>query len=283
MRLLIIGSNRKSGHIVSLYLKERGHYVDCFEQPQYICNSLYGDTHDHVFIKHVVENGDYNAIVYCDAIINNNAEEDKAEAAFINAYLPHYLEFITKGTKTKVIMISTDCVYSGTKGNYVETDRPDGESFYARSKALGEIYNEKDYTIRTSLIGPDINYDGIGLLNWFMKQKGSVKGFSKAIWTGITTLELAKIVEQICIQDVNGMEHLVPDHPISKLELLNKFNYYFRDREFEIISDDSLISDKSLIRTRKLLNYMIPDYDIMLQELKEWMEQHKDLYPHYYK
>ena len=92
--------------------------------------------------------------------------------------------------------MSTDCVFSGKTGWYSETSSRDGETFYDRSKALGELENNKDLTFRNSIIGPDLNKNGIGLFNWFMKQEGQIYGFTKAIWTGVTTLTLAKAMER---------------------------------------------------------------------------------------
>src|SRR5699024_1115052 len=107
--------------------------------------------------------------------------------------------------KTKIIHMSTDCVFSGKIGNYKEDSLRDGETFYDRSKALGELDNQKDLTFRNSIIGPDINENGIGLFNWFMKQEGSINGYSKAIWTGVTTLTLAKAMDSALKEDLVGI------------------------------------------------------------------------------
>jgi len=102
------------------------------------------------------------------------AEENKALAAFLNAYFPHFLADITKDLNTQVVHMSTDCVFSGKRGSYTGDDLRDGESFYDRSKALGELNDGKNITLCNSIVGPDVNPNGIGLLNWFMKQKGEV-------------------------------------------------------------------------------------------------------------
>jgi len=113
-------------------------------------------------------------------------------------------------TAVKIIQISTDCVFSGKDGGYKEDSFRDGDTIYARTKALGEINNNKDLTIRTSIIGPDINEDGIGLFHWFMKQSGTIYGFRNAYWTGVTTIELAKGIEKFIEYNVTGIYHFVP-------------------------------------------------------------------------
>lgn len=114
------------------------------------------------------------------------------------------MEKITGASSTQIVQISTDCVFSGSRGGYIESDFPDGKLFYDRSKALGELSNNKDITLRMSIVEPDMNRDGIGLINWFMQQKGRVKGYKNAMWTGQTTLQLAKTIENAAIQRVYG-------------------------------------------------------------------------------
>lgn len=283
MKFLIFGSNKKYGHMVAIYLAEQGHEVTCFEKPRYKgFMTIDGDIYERNLIKEIISKGGYDTVVYCDTIVNEFAEEDKESAAYTNSYMPHYLAKLTKDMTTKVITVSTDCVFSGTNGKYTEFDFKDGVSFYAKSKALGELIDEKNFTIRTSLVGPDINADGIGLLNWFMKQTGQISGYTKAMWTGITTLQLAKIIERAAQENAVGLENMVPDRTISKYELLSMFNKYFRQGRLKIIENSSYAVDKSLIRSVRNLNFEVPDYEIMFNELKDWLKNHKEYYPHYF-
>ena len=174
MRLLILGSDGMVGHVVSLYLKEQGHDVTEIGE----CDHALEDMST---LEEMVRTGRYNAIINCTAIINQDAEADKVSAVKVNSLLPHFLEAITDGTETVVVHRSTDCIFSGEKGNYTLEDWPDASSFYARSKALGELNNDKDITIRTSLVGPEKDENGGGLFNWFYNQKGDVNGFANAI------------------------------------------------------------------------------------------------------
>jgi len=177
--------------------------------------------------------------------------------------------------------MSTDCVFSGKRGEYTEEDFRDGETFYDRSKALGELEDGKNITLRNSIVGPDINSKGIGLLNWFMQQKDEINGYNKAMWTGQTTLQLAKTMEQAAKDKAHGLYNTVPDHSISKYHLCNLFNHHFRNDSLIIHPVDGVNADKSLKRTRFEFGYLIPDYDIMVTELAEWIKKHKELYPHY--
>lgn len=166
-------------------------------------------------------------------------------------------------------------------GGYAEYDLKDAESFYGRTKALGELDDKKNVTIRSSIVGPDLNVDGIGLLNWFMKQREVVNGYEKVWWTGQTTLQYAKTVEEVAKERVHGTYNLVPDTSISKYDLLRLFNRYLRNDSLKVIPCDTPISDKSLKRTRYDFNYSVPDYEKMIAELSKWIRNHKELYPHY--
>lgn len=166
-------------------------------------------------------------------------------------------------------------------GGYTEYDLKDGGTFYDRSKALGEIDDEKNVTIRSSIVGPDLNPKGIGLLNWFMQQAGSIDGYAKVFWTGQTTLQYAKTVEAVSREGVHGIYNLVPDSSISKYDLLLLFNKYLRNNRITITPRSTPISDKSLKRTRYDLSYRVPDYEEMVFQLAQWMRDHKNHYPHY--
>ena len=282
MRFLVLGCNGMAGHMISLYLKEQGHQVTGFARTKSsLVDSVAGDATDTVFVKELVGENKYDSVINCIGLLNQFAENDHAMAVYLNSYFPQYLAKITEGTDTQIIHMSTDCVFSGKKGQYTEDDLRDGITFYDRSKALGELEDEKNTTLRNSIVGPDIKKTGIGLMNWFMQQKGSVQGYVGAMWTGQTTLQLAKTMEAAAVKRAHGLYNMVPDTSISKFELLKLFNRYLRNGEIEIIPADKMAADKSLKRTRWECDYLIPDYEQMISELADWMREHKDLYPHY--
>lgn len=283
MKYLVLGSNGMAGHTIALYLINQGYDVLGFgRRPSPIFKSIVGDVTNTQLLKELIVSKKFDVIINCIGMLNQFAEKEKSKAILVNSYLPHYLAEITSGLNTQIIHLSTDCVFSGNRGGYIEQDFRDGLSFYDRSKALGELEDTKNFTLRSSIVGPDINKDGIGLLNWFMKQKGPISGYTKAIWTGQTTLQLAKTIEQIAKERVAGLINMVPDSAISKYDLLQLFNKYFRSNSIVIHPEVTHVSNKSLKRTRFDFGYSIPDYEQMLSELYNWTIEHKELYPHYH-
>lgn len=282
MKFLVLGCNGMAGHMLTLYLKEQGHDVTGFaRKASSRGKTIVGDIGDRKLLRETISAGYFDTLINCVGILNQRAEEHKSEAVYINSYLPHYLADITQNVKTQVIQMSTDCVFSGDKGGYCEYDLKDGKSFYDRTKALGEIDDDKNLTIRSSIVGPDQNPNGIGLLNWFMRQTDEISGYERVIWTGQTTLQYAKTVEAAAKLRIHGIYNLVPEASISKYDLLRLFNKYLRNNKITIRPNSSLRLDKSLKRTWFGFDYDIPDYEEMVSEMADWIRLHKQMYPHY--
>lgn len=283
MKFLVLGCNGMAGHIISLYLKEKGHDVTGVARSKSIfVPTIIGDASDLGLLRGVIAAGNYDAVINAIGLLNQFAENNQAEAANLNGFLPHFLADITSDTPTQVIHMSTDCVFSGKTGGYTEASLPDGATFYDRSKALGELNDNKNLTLRNSIVGPDIKAKGIGLLNWFMQQPGpTVNGYTGAVWTGQTTLQLAKTMEAAAKERACGLVNAVPESSITKFELLKLFNKYMRGGELTINPVDGVTADKSLVRTNFDFDYLIPDYETMVAEMSEWMKAHCNLYPHY--
>ena len=282
MKFLVLGCNGMAGHMISLYLKERGHDVlgvALTKSP--LVNSIVGDAMDATFIRDLVGVNKFDSVINCIGLLNQVCEEHKANAVYLNSFFPHQLAMFTDGTDTQVIHMSTDCVFSGKRGHYTEDDFRDGGTFYDRTKALGELEDDKNITLRNSIVGPDINQNGIGLLNWFMQQHGEVTGYTGAMWTGQTTLQLAMTMEAAAKERAHGLYNTVPDASISKCDLLRLFNKYIRKEKVTVVPVSKIAADKSLKRTRWDFSYRIPDYEQMVAELAEWMRAHKELYLHY--
>ena len=284
MKILVLGGTGMAGHTISIYFKEAGHDVTAFSRTKVdYCKNINGDITDFIELKKVIVEGQFDAVINAIGILNQDAENNKSNAVLLNSYLPHFLSEVTKNLNTRIIHMSTDCVFSGETGGYTESSLRDGSTFYDRSKALGEIENNKDLTFRNSIIGPDLHEKGIGLFNWFMKQDNQIGGYTKAIWTGVTTLTLAKAMEQALIENLTGLYNLVNNETISKYELTGLFNQYFKNNKIEILRNDTVSIDKSLINNRKDFSFIVPSYENMIKEMKEWIDNHKNLYPHYYK
>lgn len=284
MKILVLGATGMAGHTIALYLKEAGHDVTAFSRSNFdYCKNIIGDITDFKLLRKYIHEGNYDAVINAIGLLNSEAEEKKAMAVQLNSLLPHFLSETTQSIKTKIIHMSTDCVFSGKIGGYSENSLRDGETFYDRTKALGELENNKDLTFRNSIIGPDCKEDGIGLFNWFMKQNQQLNGYTKAIWTGVTTLTLAKAIDRALEENIVGLYNLVNNEEISKFELLKLFNKHMRRNELDILPSDKVIIDKSLINNRKDFSFVIPSYEDMIIEMKEWIINHKELYPHYFK
>jgi len=282
MKFLVMGANGMAGHTICLYLKERGHEVVGFDlrESPYV-KSFAGNAKDTELIAKIIREGDFDSVINAIGLLNQTADDRRADAVFLNSYLPHFLADVTKDMKTNVIHMSTDCVFSGKGGRYTETSLRDGETFYDRSKAMGELEDGKNVTLRNSIVGPDINENGIGLFNWFMKQSGTINGFGKVMWTGLTTLQLAKAMEAAAEKKVHGLFNMVHKENISKCDLLRLFNKYFRDGAVNIVEKNDVVSDKTLVRTNFEFDYIIPSYEVMVSEMADWVKAHKELYPHY--
>jgi len=219
-------------------------------------------------------------IINCIGVLISESLTNQKRAEYINGEFPHLIKKICQKNKSKMIHISTDCVFSGNKGSYIEDDSPDAMTIYGKSKSLGEIIDKDNLTLRTSVIGPEIKNGGEGLLSWFLNEKNStVKGYSKAMWSGVTSIELPKVIERCMTNNIRGLYHVTNNEKISKYDLLKLFNKHLF-LEKNIISDNTAVNDKSLIDTRQELNYVIPGYKGMIKEMFNSMVEVKE-YQHY--
>lgn len=272
-KILIIGIKGMAGHVLFNALPTLGNYdvygiARNIEASDRIFNL---DVYNVEELKKII-NINFDIIVNCIGILNKDAEDHPEKAIWFNSYFPHLLESITKNTNTKVISISTDCVFSGKRGDYTESDFKDGQGYYATSKALGEIVNEKDLTIRTSIIGPELNKEGIGLFHWFMHQENQVNGYSQAFWSGITTVELAKVINKAVLQDLKGLIIVSGKNKIDKFSLLKIFNKTFRNNSLTVLENASYKVDKSMKSSRNDFDYEVLPYEEMILEMKKWVD-----------
>jgi dTDP-4-dehydrorhamnose reductase len=281
-KIVVLGANGMAGHIITTGLiKDTDYEVISVARSKSVINpSVLMDISDFTLLKNLIKNTKADVIVNCIGLLNKTAEDNPDLAILINSYLPHFLESETKGSNTKIIHISTDCVFSGEEGNYNEKAFKNGKGFYAQSKALGELENTKDLTFRTSIIGPELNTNGIGLFHWFSKQEGKVNGYTNAFWTGVTTLELLNAIKIAINQNLCGLYHLVNEEKISKYDLVNIINKVF-NKKLEVHPYDEYTVDKSLINTRKDFKFKVKSYEDMILDMKIWIESNEDLYVHY--
>lgn len=278
-KILLFGATGMAGHIIYYYLRETGKYdiKNVVFRTKLTEDSIVVDVTDRDIVTEVVNGIKPDIIINCIGVLIKGSKEHPDNSILINAYFPHFLKKLADYVGAKLIHISTDCVFSGKRGNYTENDFRDADDIYGRSKALGEIINDKDLTIRTSIIGPELKQQGEGLFHWFMHQHGSINGYKTAIWGGVTTLELAKAIEHAILQDLTGLIQLSNGMGISKYDLLNLFKELWSRNDIEILPYDGNGINKSIVKS-ELFDYEVPEYQQMLIQQREWMKKYSHLY-----
>lgn len=249
--ILLYGSEGMAGHIINSYLSKK--YDICAVSRKEI------DIEKHKLIE-----GKFDYVINCIGVLYPDSTKDESRTVYINSYFPHLLSKMYE----KVIHISTDCVFNGKKGDYLETDFPDETNIYGRSKALGELNNNKDLTLRVSIIGPEIKDTSkrSGLLNWITTNKEkTLNGWTNALWNGITTLELAKCIDQYLQNPViTGIHHPV-NESIDKYSLLCKINEVYKLEKRIVPIEGPKTVNKVLIDTKKF--FKVSNYSTQLNEL----------------
>lgn len=283
-KILLLGATGMAGHVAYHYLKETNKYeiVDVVFRNKLTADSIVLDVTDKHATEELIKTVNPDIIVNCIGILIKGSRRHPDNAIYVNAYFPHLLERLSSEIDAKLIHISTDCVFSGKKGNYTEYDFKDADDIYGRSKALGEVENDRDVTIRTSIIGPELKQNGEGLFHWFMHQEGKVNGFTDAIWGGVTTLELAKSIEKAIDNNLTGLVHVSNGKGIKKYDLLNLFKSTWNRNNIDIYPFEGHAVDKSLQSSTKF-NMNVPTYSAMLNEMKSWMDKYREIYQHFYK
>lgn len=285
MRILVLGGEGMLGHKVFQVLSRRFETFATFQSPNGLWTRypVYRGV-DRNRTMGGVNATDLNTVVRafgqvkpdvainCIGIVKQLQEaKDALISIGLNSLFPHQLADLCEATGARLFHMSTDCVFSGRRGNYTEQDMPDPEDLYGRTKLLGEVDRPGCLTIRTSIFGRDFAKQS-ALLEWFLGQRGKrVKGYVNAIYTGFPTQVLARIMGDL-IADYPNLSGLyqVASAPISKYELLVKIRDAMGlDIEIEPYTDFS--SDRSLDASRFLVEtgYAIPDWDSMIAELAE--------------
>ena len=294
--ILILAAGGMAGHVIAKRLEDSQKYnvIKTFRNVSLASTTEKSFTHildlyDSSKIIATIDKFQPDIVINCAGILIQDSINHPADAIYINSYLPNFLNYLSNIYSFKLIQISTDCVFSGKKGNYTENDKPDADNIYGKTKALGEIIdNNKHLTIRTSIIGPELKHNGTGLLHWLFNQSGTLSGYTQAIWSGVTTLELAKYIEFLIHPSndsfsQNGLIHLTNNIAISKFDLLLLIREIFALQSLNIIPESQYVSDKSLINSNNTseIFYTVPSYRKMIAELKNYIFENKILYNHY--
>lgn len=213
-----------------------------------------------------------DVVINCVGLIKQLDQANNPLVALpINAMLPHRLLALCEVANARLVHISTDCVFNGKKGNYLETDPSDAEDLYGKSKYIGELHHSPNaITLRTSIIGHELG-TSFALLEWFLAQQGSVKGFSKAIFSGLPTCELARIIIEHVLPhpQLHGLYHVAAE-PISKLNLLQLVAREY-GVQTTITPDDGLVIDRSLCAARfqQASGYTAPEWPDLIQKMRQ--------------
>lgn len=187
-----------------------------------------------------------DVVINCIGIIKQiEAAQDPVLSLAINAMLPHRLAGYCQMLGARLIHFSTDCVFSGARGNYTEADIADASDLYGRTKLLGEVATPGTLTLRTSIIGRELS-SAHSLIDWFLRQEGAVKGYRKAVFSGLPTIEVARVIRDFVLptRDLSGLYHLAAT-PISKHDLLQLVGDIY-GKPIRIDADDALVIDRSL-------------------------------------
>ena len=280
MKIIVLGANGLIGSTIFRVLSEVSDYIvhgtvrhkshqSIF--PLAIASNIISniDVLDDYAIADILHEYRPNVVINCVGLTKNRPNADSPLIVLpINSLFPHKLVKLSKLVGSRVIHISTDCVFSGSKGFYSESDYPDAPDLYGVSKSLGEVNYSNAITIRTSVIGHE-KESSKGLLEWFLSQKSTCKGFNRAIFSGIPTVVLAKIIRDYILKDegMTGLYHLAAE-PIDKLSLLELIASIY-NKNIKIWTDDSFVIDRSLNAEKfsQATGYITPSWDLMLREM----------------
>lgn len=257
MKVLILGAGGMLGNAVVRVMSENQHLevfgtVRSNTLPQIFAQSLAQtivtgfDVSNHDSLVKLFANVKPQVVINCIGLVKQLAEVDDPLVALpINSMLPHQLANLCGLVGARLVHVSTDCVFSGAKGNYVETDASDATDLYGKSKYIGEVSYPHTITLRTSIIGHEL-HSAHGLMDWFLSQNQQCKGYNNAIFSGLPTVVLAQIIRDIVIPkyDLSGLYHVAAE-PISKYDLLNLVASVY-GKSIKILPDAHLVIDRSL-------------------------------------
>lgn len=280
MKVLVLGAAGMLGHRLLLHFAERGFDVRGVlrrDEASYRAHGLFTrancffgvDVRDADALRRVVREFRPDAVVNAVGIVKQRDDAHKAVPSLeINALLPHRLAEIAADAGARVVQMSTDCVFSGQRGSYREDDLADARDLYGLTKYLGELREGNCITLRSSIVGPELE-NKMGLYEWFLAQRGPVRGFRRAVFSGFSTHEMARIIALLLARfpAARGLYH-VSAEPINKYDLLCLWKSKL-GLETEIVPDDAFVCDRSLdsSRFRREFSYTPPSWDAMAEEM----------------
>ncbi|MNR77918.1 dTDP-4-dehydrorhamnose reductase [compost metagenome] len=278
MRVLVLGASGMLGSAVMRVLSEKKDWeifgtvrsgsVAHHFSPQIADGLLPGcDVENHDALVSVFNKVKPAVVINCIGLVKQLADAGNPLLALpINSLLPHRLAGLCELSGARLIHISTDCVFNGDRGAYVEDDVSDATDLYGKSKYLGEVYFPHTVTLRTSIIGHELQ-NPHGLVEWFLEQKDRCHGYTRSVFSGLPTVVLAQFIRDIVIPkaDLHGLYH-VAAQPISKFDLLALIAEIY-GKEIDIVPDDSVVVDRSLTAEKLTQDtgYIAPDWRNLIQ------------------
>lgn len=278
MRILVLGASGMLGNAVLRVMSEkqdwavfgtvRSSSVSRFFSDGIAQRLITGcDVGDHDAMVKVFAQVRPNVVINCIGLIKQLADaDDSLQAIPINSLLPHRLAGLCALVGARLVHMSTDCIFSGVRGGYTENDPSDAKDLYGKSKFLGEVDYPHAITLRTSIIGHELQ-SAHGLIDWFLSQQGRCKGYKQAIFSGLPTVALAQIIRDVVIPhiDLSGVYHVAAE-PISKYNLLRLVADVY-DKTIDIVPDDQLVIDRSLNadRFRMATGYQVPQWPELIK------------------
>ncbi|MEI8143294.1 MAG: SDR family oxidoreductase [Candidatus Berkelbacteria bacterium] len=248
--------------------------------PENLANKIIADIdiEDLLSLSTAIKELKPDVVMNCVGLIKQSpSASNTAMAIYMNALFPHRLASICEEYNARMIHFSTDCVFSGKKGNYTEKDFSDAGNVYGRTKYLGEVVYPHCFTMRTSIIGHGLETNA-SLVDWFLAQEGDVTGYDKVIFSGFPTVEIARILTEYILpnHELSGLYHVSAD-PISKYDLLKLVAKVY-SKKVNLISSDNEVSDKSLNsdRFRKISSYTPPSWDVLIEKMYEYYKSNSN-------
>lgn len=286
MRILVLGGDGMLGHELLRELGPRHDVAVTLRQAPGAyarvglfspANTFFGvDVRDRDALPGVLADFRPDAVVNAVGIVKQRPDgQSTVPCLEINALFPHRLATLCRVAGARLVHVSTDCVFSGRRGGYTEADEPDPHDVYGMSKLLGEVDDGAAVVIRSSIIGLELG-TARSLVEWFLGARGTVRGYTRAIYTGLTTAEMSRLVERVLVEhpDLHGLWHAASE-PITKYDLLRLLAARLGRVDVDVVPDDTFACDRSLHaeRLRLATGYVAPSWDAMVAELCERIKE----------
>ncbi len=283
MKLLVIGSGGMLGHMIVRYMEKKGYDVTDISKTRKCREAtIQMDILDEEFSVFMGSHS-FDVVINCAAVLFGDKKVDLENALAVNSVFPHRLKKMLVNTDTYLIHISTGGVFKGDMPPYSELCGQDTISVYGKTKSLGEIEGDNILVIRSDVTGPHMSPNAKGLFNWGIMSTGEINGFANMRINGVTSLEYAAFIRSVLVNRPEGFYNLCSAGNISKADFLKLIKKVFNITAFSVKDVALPVRDNTLLTLRNDIAYRPKSYEQQMLELREWIENNIDLYPHYKK